>query len=106
MPFETKIFMTIMFFLAIAGFLSAILPSYLQIVSPFNFAFLGGSFIGVAGACAVATGLPCAAALAIFGVADILSIFVTGLDWIGAIIFVPLTMVILYLAVRIARGGG
>jgi len=106
MAFETKIFMTIMFFLAIAGFISTLMPAELRLISPFNFVLLGGSFVGIAGSCAIATGLVCAGALVVVGILNLFAMFVTNIGWVGAVIFVPLTMVIMYLAVRVARGGG
>jgi hypothetical protein len=99
-------FFSIIVFLAFLGFMSTITPAEYIVVSPFNFLTLGAGFIGVAGACAVATGIPCAVALVVFGVINILGMFVTGISWLKTILFVPFTMAILYLAVRIARGGG
>jgi hypothetical protein len=103
---EVSMFWSVMVFLAFLGFMSTITPPEYAVVSPFNFVVLGGSFIGVAGSCAIATGLPCAVALVVFGLLNIIGLFVTGFSWLKTVLFIPLSMVILYLAIRIARGGG
>jgi hypothetical protein len=102
----TSIFVTTMFFLSFLGFISALAPIQFQVLSPFDFAFLGGSFIGVAGTCAIVTGIPCAVALVVFGAVSVLSQFITPVTWIKTLIFIPISMIMLYLAVRLARGGG
>ena len=104
--FETKILMAIIFFLALAGFFSTLAPPEYQIMNPIDFAILGGGLIGVAGSCAVITGIPCAIALVAFGFLNLLALFITGITWVKTIVIIPLTIVVIYLASRLARGGG
>jgi hypothetical protein len=106
MPFETKILMTIMFFMSVLGFMSIYLPVSMQVLSPFDFVWFGGGIVGVAGACAVATGLLCAPALVIFGVVSMFAYIVILVSWIKLLIFMPIVVVVVYLASRLARGGG
>lgn len=63
----------------------------------------GGTFIGVAGACAVATGLPCAAALIL---ANIITLISTSNTLLYTLVFLPLTITLAYVIARLARGGG
>jgi hypothetical protein len=107
MAWEAGIFFSIMVFMAFLTWIGTMTPPEYQIISPFSFATLGASLIGVAGACAIATGLPCAGALAVFGVFDMLAqYFTTTFDWVKLLIFTPISMLLLYLAIRLARGGG
>jgi len=103
---EAKILMTILFFLAILGFFTAILPPELQVIKPFDFVWFGGGIIAVAGACVIATGVPCAAALGIFGVASLLKYIVVSNSWLNLVIFMPITIIIVYIVSKLARGGG
>jgi len=87
-------------FLGIVGILGG--P---KIISTFDFIWLAGGFLGVAGACVVATGIPCAAALAVFGIASFTKYLLTS-DVFTMAIFIPLFVVLIYIVSRLARGGG
>jgi hypothetical protein len=113
MAFEAKLLLGIVLFVAFISFLTTISPPEYQIMSAFDLAILGGGFLLVGGACAIATGIPCAAALIVFGVIDLVHftatpIFLLSSDigWFKAIILTPISLILLYLAVRLARGGG
>jgi len=103
---EVGALVSILFFLAILGFFATIAPAEYKILEPFDFFWLAGSFIGIAGTCAIATGLPCAGALAIVGVTTFLKYLVVGVEWFKSIVIIPIMVILIYLAVRIARGGG
>lgn len=103
---EVGVLASILFFIAVLGFFSTIMPEEYKIMDVFDFAWLGGSFITIAGTCAIATGLPCAGALAIVGVITFWQYFVIKLEWFKTIIITPIIIILIYLAVRIARGGG
>jgi hypothetical protein len=103
---ETKVILTIMFFFAFLGFMSAILPPPLRILSPFDFLWFGGGIIGVGAACGIVTGLGCTVALGIFGVVSLVAYLVVFVSWIKLLIFMPITIIIVYLISRLARGGG
>lgn len=103
---ETPFILALVIFLAFTIFLTTqIAPRYpqYQVISSFDFAYLGGGLIGVAGACAIATGLACAGALVIF---NVLSFFLVSNTLIGTLIFTPLTVVVAYVVSRLAKGGG
>jgi hypothetical protein len=98
--------MFILFFMSILGFFSLFLPPPLRVMSPFDFVWFGGGMLGVAGACAVATGVPCAIALGIFGVVSLITYVVILVSWIKLLIFMPIVVIVIYIASRLARGGG
>lgn len=103
---EVGALVSILFFLAVLGFFSTIAPSEFKVLEPFDFAWLGGSFIGIAGTCAIATGLPCAGALAVVGIVSLWKYFIVNVEWFKTIVITPILVILIYLAVRIARGGG
>jgi hypothetical protein len=87
------------FLLAITGYIQISFPAF-QIISGFDFALLGASFIAVAGICVLATGIPCAAAMGFFGFANFL-IFSNTVAWV---IFTPLTLSMAFLIAKLGRG--
>lgn len=103
---ETKLFVTLFVFLGFLAFFSAIAPQDYRFVSLIDLGWLMVSFVGVAGSCAVATGLPCAGALAVFSFINLFQYIVVTNDIIKTLLFTPIVMAIMYLAIRIARGGG
>jgi hypothetical protein len=96
----------IFFLLAYLGFMSTITPAQYNIFGPFDFAFLGGSIVGVSGACAIVTGIPCAGALVVFGVVSFLNFIVFNHAILKELLIVPLVVLITYLMARLAKGGG
>jgi hypothetical protein len=102
---ETKILMYILFFLAFVGFINTIMPKEYQFLNAFDMVWFSGGIVGVAGSCAVATGLICAAALAIFGLTSMLAYIVFSLGWIK-LLMMPVVVIIAYIVMRLARGGG
>jgi hypothetical protein len=105
---ETKILLTILFLLSFFAFMINLpdFPSNLKFINAFDFYWFGGGTLGVAGACAVLTGLPCAAALAIFGVLSFLKYVVVSYEWLKVLFFMPMIIIIIYIESRLARGGG
>jgi hypothetical protein len=96
----------IAFLLAFLAFMSTIMPAEYNIFGAFDFAFLGGSIIGVAGTCAIITGIPCAGALVVFGVLSLLNFIVFNQSILKPLIIIPLVIVITYLVARLSKGGG
>lgn len=74
-----------------------------QFITGFSALVMVGSFVGVAGACAIATGLPCAAALI---AATGLTFFLTPNPLVSLLIFTPITVTLAYIISRLAKGGG
>lgn len=95
---------------ALAAFFSIIAPPAYQIFNTVGIAASAGGMILVTGACVITTGLPCAAALALYGVGTIfLNNFLTAGSinaWIQDLIFLPLSGVFIYIVLKLARGTG
>jgi hypothetical protein len=105
MPLSTEV-EVLLFVLMVLSFLGLI--QYLgapQIISPFDFFWLAGGMVTVTGACVISTGIPCAGALAIFGIASFTKYLLWG-DVYTMAIFVPLFVVLIYIILRLGRGGG
>ena len=100
-----RFLLTFMVFLGFLGFLST-LPGAPKIIEPFDFAWFVGGMIGVTGSCVVFSGVPCAAAIAIYGIVSMYQYIIVSQDWLKLLIFTPLIVVLIYLIMRLARGGG
>jgi hypothetical protein len=102
--YDIPVIVTLMFFLAIGiwltGQIQQTFPQF-QLVSSFDFLFFSAGLISVAGACVIATGLPCAATLGIFSV---LQFFAVSNTLIGSLIFIPLSVIVAFIAAKLARG--
>lgn len=93
-------------FLSILTFLMLSLPEAMRFINIFDFAIFGGNIILVAGTCVIATGLPCAVGLGVFAVINIIQYILVENFIIKLLIFTPLTIGIIYVMSRLARGGG
>jgi type III secretory pathway component EscV len=103
---ETPFVLSLMIFVAFCLFMTTqIAPRYpeFNLLSGFDALLLGTSFIAIAGACVIATGLPCAAALIFF---NALTFFTVGNTLVSLLVFLPLTVTAAYVISRLARGGG
>jgi hypothetical protein len=102
------------FILAYSIFLVAIMliqslpdfPPDLKIISPFDFVWFSGGIIGVASACVIASGIPCAGALAIWGITTVWQYVIVSIEWVKLLIFTPLVVTLIFIISRLARGGG
>jgi hypothetical protein len=105
---ETQIILTLMAFLAFLTFISNLpdTPNEYKIITPFDFAWFTGGVLGVAGACSIWTGLPCAAALAVFGIVSFFNYLVVAYDVVKLLIFMPVIATLIYIVARLGRGGG
>lgn len=103
---ETGILAGIIFFLAFVGFVSIYLPTSFKIISPFNFIFLTAQITAVATACVVTTGIPCAAVLIVAFIANLLAIFTAYQTIIQTLIITPISIIIVFILMRLAKGGG
>lgn len=110
MKTETEILFGIFIFIAIIGFISAVLPKNLQILNLFDLSFFGGGIIGITAACSIFTGLGCAAAMVVFGTAQAVVYYLLPSNstflFIKTLILIPITIIIAYIISRLARGGG
>lgn len=92
------------------------IPSAYQFVSGFDFLWFGGGIIAITTGCVVITGVPCAILEASYGVLTILgymglsSFLSTGtsgtITIIKAIILTPISILLIYIISKLARGGG
>jgi hypothetical protein len=77
-------------------------PEY-QVLPAFDAVVMGGTFLGIAGTCVIATGLPCAGAIVITGLGGF---FLVQNTVVFSLIFLPLALGLVYVVARLARGGG
>ena len=80
---DTGIIVFLGSFMAISAMLNGFLPPPLQFINPWGLITMVVSILSIGAVCVVATGIPCAAGLVIFGVISNLSGFVT---WLGSVI--------------------
>lgn len=74
-----------------------------QVLTGFDAVFMAGAFIAVAGSCAIATGLVCASALAIF---SFTGFFIVQNTLVFLLVFTPILVTFSYVISRLAKGGG
>lgn len=91
-------------FMALLAFLSPMMPPALQFATPFDIVWFSGSIIGISGACVIATGLPCAAALAIFGLVTVWQYLVVSVAWVKLLVFTPIMVGFIWAIANMARG--
>jgi hypothetical protein len=105
---ETQIVLTLMAFLAFLTFISNLpdTPNEYKIISPFDFIWFTGGILGVAASCSIWTGIPCAAALAIFGLVSFFNYLVINYEVVKLLIFMPVIVTLIYIVARLGRGGG
>jgi len=103
---ELSFILFISSFLSVLAFLMSSLPIGLQFINIFDFIWFGGGIIGVAGTCAVVTGIPCAIALVVFGVISIFQYIIVQDAILKLLIFTPIVIGLIYTVSRLARGGG
>lgn len=103
---ETGILLTIFIFFAVLGFISALAPPDFQVMSPFDFVWFTGGIIGVSSACVIMSGIPCAGALAIWGILTVWQYVIVNVSWLKLLIFTPIVAIIIYIVSKLARGGG
>lgn len=102
MAFEVKALASILAFLSFLGLINLIGGP--KIIDIFDFAWLSGGIIGVAGACVIATGLPCAGALAIFGFGSLLKYLLVPSNPFFLAIFLPIFVLLIYIVAKLGRG--
>lgn len=102
---SVKVLFAIMLFVSFIGFITAQIqatfPSF-QIMTGFDFAVFTVSLLGVAGTCAIVTGIPCAGAMGFF----IFATFFIFSNPMLSVLFAPITVVVAYIVARLGRGGG
>jgi len=105
---EIKFLISLMSFYAFLLFLFQFtdIPDDMKFFSGWDFAWFGGGIIGVASACVVWSGVPCAAALAVFGLGTLWSYVVVSFEWLKILIFTPLLIGTVYVISKLGRGGG
>jgi len=105
---EVQIVLTLLAFIAFLTFISNLpdTPSEYKIITTFDFVWFTGGILGVAGACVIWTGIPCAAALAVFGLLSIFNYLVVAYDVVKLLVFMPVLATLIYVVARLGRGGG
>lgn len=104
MAYEVTALIGILGFLSFLGLINILGgPKILDI---FDFAWLGGGIIAVAGSCAIATGLPCAGALAVFGIGSLLKYLLVPSNPLFMAIFLPIFVILIYIIAKLGRGTG
>lgn len=99
----------IMFFAIFMAFLTFIMslpgfPSQYKFVNAFDFIWLTGGIIGVAGACAISTGIPCAGALAVWGFLGVFNYIIVSVEWVKLLVFTPIAVTLIFIIARLGRG--
>lgn len=92
------------------------MPSDYQLVNGFDFAWFGGGVVAITTGCVVLTGIPCAVLEASYGALTILGYFGLGgflttgtvgtVAVIKALVMTPLSILLIYVISKLARGGG
>jgi hypothetical protein len=106
--FEWKFILAYSIFLVVLMFIQSLpdFPPDLKIISPFDFAWFTGGIISVAGACVIASGIPCAVALGVFGFISVWNYLIVSIEWVKLLIFTPLVVTLIYIISKLGRGGG
>ncbi len=105
--FGWQFILSFMILVSFLAFANTYLPPEMQFINTFDYAFFGGSIIAVGGVCVIATGIPCAIALAVFGVASWFTYIVIAETFsaIKLLIFVPIVITLIYIMVKeLGRG--
>lgn len=103
--YETTILLTILFFFAFLGAMVVFAPPEWQPINAFDLVWFAGGILTVAGTCAIVTGIPCAGALAIFGIISLLQYVIINQQYLK-MLFLPLVVIVVYIVSRLAKGGG
>lgn len=89
------------------------MPGDYNIMNTFDFLWLGGGIVAVTAACVVLTGVPCAILEATYGFATLLTYIGTGvlvsgsmITMIKGLILTPISLGLIYVISKLARGGG
>jgi hypothetical protein len=106
MAFEAKLLLSIMVLIGFLAFMMSIVPPELQFINIFDFTWFIGGLLAVTGACVLATGIPCAGAIVIFGATSIYTYVILYNSVVKLIIFLPIMVTLVYITMRLARGGG
>lgn len=100
----------IVIYLSVLGFIAGVFtlasPTFAFITIQ-SLAWFTGGTIAVTAACVVATGLPCAAAIAIYAAITAVSTYFTAstsYTWISTLIFTPLSIILIIFIAKLARG--
>jgi len=104
---DLTIVSSIVIFLTCLAFLNLLLPVAYQFVSITSLTWLSGATVAVGGVCVVATGLPCAAAMAIYFGATFLIAYFTSTGYaqpIMTMIFSVISIILIIFMARLARG--
>jgi hypothetical protein len=105
---ETQLILTLLVFIAFLTFISNLpdTPEEYKIVTAFDFIWFTAGILGVAASCSIWTGIPCAAALAIFGLVSFFNYLVINYEIVKLLVFTPVIATLIYIVARLGRGGG
>jgi hypothetical protein len=103
---EAAILMGIFFGLAYWGYMSTITPTQFVVLNPISFGFMAAQIGIITAGCVVVTGLPCVAVLTATFILNLLFWIFSLQTLVQILVMTPLTVVILYILMRLAKGGG
>lgn len=103
---DVKFIFGVVAMLAFFAYLNTLLPAEYQFINTFDFAWLGGGIVGIAGTCVIATGLPCAVALGVFGFVSVWAYVIVSNEIIKLLVFTPILITVIYIVSKMARGNG
>lgn len=96
----------ILIFLSILGAFLLILPKEIEIITGWDIGIISAQFFGVTAACTVITGIPCAIATITSALINIGLALGSSNPVIKSVIFIPITFILVYIAIKAGRGGG
>jgi hypothetical protein len=105
---EVEVVLALLSFIAFLMFVSSLpgTPKEYQIINTFDFAWFSAGILGVAGACVISTGIPCASSLVIFGLTSVFNYLIVNYNLVKLLIFTPIIATLIYIVARLGRGGG
>lgn len=96
-------------FVIVMIFFSALIllgmPEEFQLFTPVDLVVFTSEVGSIAGFCVVATGLPCAGAIAVWVLVDLLAYVITD-QLIKLLISTPIMIMVIYILMKLARGTG
>lgn len=103
---ETPFVLSMAILFSVLAFIAASLAtSYpsINLFSEWDLYLYVGSIVGVAAACAIVSGIPCAIALV---VGNLITFLTAGNTIMYTVLFLPLSVTVAYVTARLGRAGG
>lgn len=94
----------IVLFLTSLSFFGVLLAPVFTFITIESLGWFSGATIAVAGVCVVATGIPCAAAIAIYTAVTFLTTYFSSVfSWITTLILTPISIILVLYIAKVAR---